>query len=99
MALSADGSRLFAANIPDNKLEIFSVDAQGFTIVASVPVGMEPCALAEAPDGIVWVANHLSDSVSIVDVTASPPKVVRTLLVGDEPRDIFFAGAGGLREH
>ena len=97
VALSADGSRLYAVNIPDNKLEIFSVDPQGLTIVASVPVGMEPCALAEAPDGNVWVVNHLSDSVSIVDVTASPPKVIRTLLVGDEPRDIIFAGAGGLR--
>ena len=39
--------------------------------------------------------NHLSDSVSIVDVAATPPRVVRTLLVGDEPRDIVFAGTGG----
>src|SRR6185295_97506 len=28
----------------------------------------------------------------IVDVAADPPRVVRTLLVGDEPRDIVFAG-------
>jgi hypothetical protein len=35
--------------------------------------------------------NHLSDSVSIVDVSATPPRVTRTLLVGDEPRDIVFA--------
>jgi DNA-binding beta-propeller fold protein YncE len=40
----------------------------------------------------VWVVNHLSDTVSLVDVGASPPRVVRTLLVGDEPRDIVFAG-------
>jgi DNA-binding beta-propeller fold protein YncE len=36
--------------------------------------------------------NHLSDSVSVVDVGSTPPRVVRTLLVGDEPRDIVFAG-------
>ena len=41
--------------------------------------------------------NHLSDSISIVDVAASPPRVTRTLLVGDEPRDIVFAGPGGNR--
>jgi len=35
--------------------------------------------------------------VSIVDVSSSPPRVVRTLLVGDEPRDIVFAGPGGNR--
>ena len=37
--------------------------------------------------------NHLSDSVSIIDVTGTP-RVVRTLLVGDEPNDIVFAGPG-----
>jgi DNA-binding beta-propeller fold protein YncE len=37
------------------------------------------------------VVNHLSDSVSIVDTTLVPPRVVRTLLVGDEPRDIVIA--------
>ena len=45
-----------------------------------------------APNTEVWVVNHLSDSVSIVDIGATPPRVVRTLLVGDEPRDIVFAG-------
>jgi DNA-binding beta-propeller fold protein YncE len=30
-------------------------------------------------------------------VAATPPRVVRTLLVGDEPRDIVFAGPGGNR--
>ena len=44
----------------------------------------------------IWVVNHLSDSVSIVDIGTTPPRVTRTLLVGDEPRDIVFAGAGGV---
>jgi DNA-binding beta-propeller fold protein YncE len=60
--------------------------------VASVLVGLEPIAVAEDPDGRVWVVNHLSDSISVVDVAASPPRVVQTLWVGDEPRDIVFAG-------
>ncbi len=97
LALRADGSALFVTNIPDNRLEIFDVSEAGLVPVASVPVGLEPCAVAIAPDGLVWVVNHMSDSISIVDVDASPPRVVRTLLVGDEPRDIVFAGAGGSR--
>jgi len=40
----------------------------------------------------VWVVNFLSDSVSVVDVSGDTPRVTRTLLVGDEPRDITFAG-------
>ena len=34
----------------------------------SVPVGLEPVAVAARSDDEVWVVNHLSDSVSIVDV-------------------------------
>jgi len=97
LALSADGQRLYAVNTPDGRLEIFAVSADGLTAVGSVPVGMEPVAVAVRSDSEVWVVNHLSDSVSIVDVAADPPRVVRTLLVGDEPRDIVFAGPGRSR--
>jgi YVTN family beta-propeller protein len=58
---------------------------------------MEPVAVAALSNDEVWVVNHLSDSVSVIDLTATPPQVVRTLLVGDEPRDIVFAGSGGNR--
>ncbi len=93
LALSRSGRLLYATNTPDNRLEIFAVRRDGLTHLASVPVGLEPLAVAEHEDGEVWVVNHLSDSVSVVD-TRDPSKasVVRTLLVGDEPRDIVFAG-------
>ena len=91
LALSADGQRLYAVNTADNRLEIFSTGS-GLQPVASVLVGLEPVAVALDPAGRAWVVNHLSDSVSIVDVNASVPHVVQTLWVGDEPRDIVFAG-------
>src|SRR5207245_6836394 len=37
-----------------------------------------------------WVVNHLSDSISIVDLNLGT--TVRTLPVGDEPTDVVFAG-------
>src|SRR5438128_5403063 len=94
MALSPDGTRLFAVNTPDDRLEIFSVGTGGLTHTGSVPVGVEPVAVAARSNTEVWVVNHLSDSVSIVDLSGAVPRVVRTLLVGDEPRDLVFAGAG-----
>ncbi|MFK7895386.1 MAG: YncE family protein [Myxococcota bacterium] len=97
IALSPDGARLFAVNTPDNTLEIFDVSAGGLTAVASVPVGMEPVSVAPRTNDEVWVVNHLSDSVSIIDLAGAIPFVSRTLLVGDEPRDIVFAGTGGNR--
>ena len=97
LALAADGTKLFAVNTPDGKLEIFDVGALGLTRAHAVSVGLEPVAVALHGTSQAWVVNHLSDSVSIVDLTSTPPRVVRTLLVGDEPSDIVFAGPGRSR--
>src|SRR5512144_705474 len=70
LAMSPDGNTLFAVDTPDNRLEIFTVDGSGLTHTASVPVGLEPCAVAARGNGEVWVVNHLSDSISIVDVAS-----------------------------
>ena len=95
IAMSADGTRLFAVNTPNNTLEIFNITATGLSFAARVPVGLEPVAVAARTPSEVWVVNHLSDSVSVVTLTGTP-HVTRTLLVGDEPRDIVFAGTSGL---
>jgi DNA-binding beta-propeller fold protein YncE len=101
LATSPDKRHLFAVNTPDNRLEIFRIQGNGLIHTASVPVGLEPVAVAARTDREVWVVNHLSDSVSVVglddhgdDLTG---QVERTLLVGDEPRDIVFAGPGRKR--
>jgi DNA-binding beta-propeller fold protein YncE len=99
LALSPSGRLLFAVNTPDNRLEIFRVLPTGLQHVSSVTVGLEPVAVAAPSETEVWVVNHLSDSVSIVSLGRGPalPAVARTLLVGDEPRDIVFAGPGRRR--
>jgi DNA-binding beta-propeller fold protein YncE len=99
LALSPNGNFLFAVNTPDHSLEIFNVQANGLTHLTTVPVGLEPVAVAARSDEEVWVVNHLSDSVSVVRISPSGQVgvVVRTLLVGDEPRDIVFAGPGRTR--
>ena len=84
---------LYAVNTPDDRLEIFKVQGRTPVAVGFGRGGHAPVAVALRNDSEVWVVNHLSDSVSIVDVSdPRRPRVVRTLLVGDEPRDIVFAG-------
>lgn len=97
LAMSSTGDRLYSVNTPDNQLEIFQVDEFGLKHTTSIPVGLEPVAVALRNDNEAWVVNHLSDSITIVDVSVIPPRILRTLLVGDEPRDIVFAGSGGNR--
>lgn len=94
LVLSPDGRRLYAVNTPDNRLEVFDIVGPDLNHRFSIPVGMEPVAVAMPDNGEVWVVNHLSDSISVVIAgeDRAGSRVVRTLLVGDEPRDIVFAG-------
>jgi YVTN family beta-propeller protein len=94
MALSPDGTRLYVANTPDARVEVYDVTGATPVLKDSIAVGLEPVAMAFAPNGQLWVVNHLSDSVSVIDVSTSPGKIVNTLYVGDEPRDIVFGGPG-----
>jgi DNA-binding beta-propeller fold protein YncE len=95
VALSPDGTKLFAVNTPNDTLEIFNVTASGLSFAARVPVGLEPVGVAARTNSEVWVTNKLSDSVSIVTLTGTP-HVTSTLVVGDEPNDVVFAGSKGL---
>lgn len=98
LAVSTNGALLLATNTPDGQLEIFEIQSQGLRHLRSVPVGVEPVAVAVRNENEVWVVNHLSDSISVVDISDPVNAVVKqTLLVGDEPRDIVFAGSGGNR--
>ncbi|WP_438000958.1 beta-propeller fold lactonase family protein [Sorangium sp. So ce185] len=96
LAISPDGKLLFAVNTPDNRLEVFRIGSGGLEHRTSISVGLEPVAVAVRSNNEVWVVNHLSDSVSVVQLGlgGQTGRVVRTLLVGDEPRDIVFAGPG-----
>ncbi len=91
LALAPSGNRLYAVNTPDNTLEVFRITDQGLQHEKSIPVGLEPVAVALRNESEAWVVNHLSDSVSIVSLELGKERVTRTLLVGDEPSDIVFA--------
>ena len=50
--------------------EIFAVGAGRTGAPRACPVGLEPVAVAARGNSEVWVVNHLSDSISIVDVAS-----------------------------
>ncbi len=92
LALSDDGRYLYALNTADDRLEIFDAQGDALRSIGETTVGLRPVALALRGHE-VWVVNHLSDSVSVVNVSdPRRPRVERTLQVGDEPRGIVVAG-------
>src|SRR5262249_61650053 len=90
IALTPSGGRLLVVNTPDALLEVFTVAPDGSLVTRqAIPVGLEPVSVRARTDTEAWVVNHLSDTVSIVDLGTG--SVVRTLAVGDEPDDVVFA--------
>ena len=91
IAKTIDGKTLLVTNTSNNTLERFTIKENGdIEHKESIDVGLEPVSVGVFNDS-AWVVNHLSDSISIVDLTQSPARVTRTLLVGDEQKDIVFA--------
>ena len=90
VALTPSGQNLLVVNTPDALLEVFTVQADGgLAPWASIPVGLEPVSVVARSDSEAWVVNHLSDTISIVDLARGA--TIRTLPVGDEPTDVVFA--------
>ena len=91
LAMTPDGTRLLAVNTPDGHLAVFTITPTGLERTLDIPVGIDPVSVAAESDTRAWVVNHLSDTVSLVDLVRG--YVVETLAVGDEPTDVVFAGA------
>src|SRR6185295_3533980 len=93
VALSPDGNQLAVCNLADGRLELFDVSSGTAVPVGSVPVGLDPVSVRYRTAGEVWVVNHISDSISVVNVTTR--QVVATLRTLDTPADVIFAGSAG----
>src|SRR5262245_16757998 len=88
--LTPDGSRLLVCNTADNRLEVFDLLGGMPVLAAEIPVGLDPISVRARSNTEAWVVNNISDSVSIVDLSAR--NVVNTIKTRDEPSDVVFAG-------
>jgi len=98
---TCNGNLLLVANTTSNTVD--AVDTSTNLRTTQISVGMEPVNVTFRPDGCeAWVANHVSDSVSVIDTnsaSASYLKVIETIQEldtngatrFDEPVGIAFA--------
>jgi YVTN family beta-propeller protein len=90
LASSVDGEHLLVVNTPARCLVVLAVtEPTSPRVVAEIPVGLEPVSVASRSAEEAWVVNHLSDSVSVIDVSRGV--VIETIPVGGRPGDIVFA--------
>src|SRR5262245_32538280 len=90
LALTPNRALLLAVNLPDDRLEVFSLASGSPVHLGSVPVGLDPVSVRPRSNSLAWVVNHVSDSVSVVDLVNG--YVFATLQTDDEPCDVAFAG-------
>ncbi len=91
LTLTPDATRLLAVNTADNRLEVFDVSSGTPVLIRSISVGLDPVSVRARNNSEVWVVNHVSDSISVIDLATS--RVVRTIATADEPTDVVFAGS------
>ncbi len=88
--LTPNNNTLVAVNTAAHRLEIYNVANGAMAYQGFVPVGLDPVSVRARSNSEVWVVNHMSDSVSIVDLNTRT--VTRTLQTDNEPADVVFAG-------
>lgn len=101
--IAVTDGRVFVVNTPADTVDV--IDVASRKIVHRVNVGVDPVGIGVRPDGKeVWVSNHVSDSVSVIDSdlnSATYLQVVATVqdidpttraTRFDEPVGIAFAG-------
>lgn len=98
----SESSLVAVTNTTNDTLELLRAKPgkkgkKGLDVCGSVRVGLRPVAAALVSEtkkkAVLWVVNHLSDSINIVtvNVPSCEGEVIGTLHVGDEPRDIVVA--------
>src|SRR6185436_9483503 len=88
VAISADGNMLAVCNLPDSTVELFDLTAPLPRRLGIVFTGTDPVTARFNSKGELWVVNHISDTISIVDPARL--MVVDTLETFDAPVDVVF---------
>ena len=91
VALAPGGTLLAVCNLPDYRVELFDVSGRVPVALGDVPVGVDPVSVRFRTTNELWVVNHISSSISIVDVAAK--RIVATIDTKAGPTDVAFAAS------
>jgi DNA-binding beta-propeller fold protein YncE len=106
VVFTPDGKRALAAKFPGHKIAVLDVAGEKVTYGKyDMPVGLWPYNVDVSPDGRIALtadngnsgaADGQIDTVSVIDLELSPPRVVDKVVVGDGPEGIAISPTGQL---
>jgi DNA-binding beta-propeller fold protein YncE len=101
-----DGRRALVSKFPGHKIAFLEVNGEKVTYnKQDVPVGLWPYNVDVTPDGRLALsadngnagsADGNVDTVSVIDIEASPPRVIDKVVVGDGPEGFAVSPTGKL---
>ncbi len=101
-----DGKRALAAKFPGHKIAMLDVNGEKVTYNKyDVQVGLWPYNVDVTPDGKLGLsadngnagaADGHVDTVSVIDLEATPPRVIDKVVVGDGPEGFAISPTGKL---
>ncbi len=104
VAFTPDGKRALAAKFPGHKIALLEIDGQKVTYNKyDMNVGLWPYNVAVTPNGKLAIsanngnsgaADGQVDTVSIIDLEATPPRVIDHVVVGDGPEGFVISPTG-----
>ena len=108
VAVTPDGKHALVAKSGANRVGLLDIDGQkvSTTQVAGknydMATGLNPLNVEVTPDGKLAIVNNIGggqdggvDTVGIIDLEASPPRVIDQVVVGDGPEGLAMSPAGG----
>jgi len=101
-----DGKRALVAKFPGHKIAVLDIDGQKVTYNKyDMAVGLWPYNVDVTPDGSIALtadngfgggSDGNVDTVSVIDLEATPPRVIDRVVVGDAPEGFAISPTGKL---
>ena len=108
VAITPDGKRALVVKSGANRVALLDIDGQKVSYAKvdgknyDMATGLTPLNVQVTPDGKLAIVNNIGggqdgqvDTVGVIDLEASPPRVVDQVVVGDGPEGLAMSPAGG----
>ncbi|HEV8257262.1 MAG TPA: YncE family protein [Casimicrobiaceae bacterium] len=106
VVFTPDGKRAMAGKFPGHKLALLEVNGEKVTYTKQdIPVGLWPYNFDIAPDGKLALSadngaggrsDGNTDTVTVIDLEANPPRVIDKVVIGDAPEGFAISPTGRL---
>src|SRR5499427_10673956 len=108
VAITPDGKRALVAKSGANRVGLLEIDGQKVSYAQldgknyDMATGLNPLNIEITPDGKLAIVNNIGggqdgqvDTVGVIDLDASPPRVIDQVVVGDGPEGLAMSPTGG----